>query len=121
VRVLVVEDEVIIAAHIEVMIQDLGHDVVGSVTSGEEAILIAAEEQLDLVLMDVALRGAMNGIEAANQIRANSKVAIVFMSAYSTAELINRYNEPDSFVSLTKPISTQELEEVIRRTTEALR
>jgi CheY-like chemotaxis protein len=119
VRVLVVEDEVIIAAHIEVMIQDLGHDVVGSTATGEDAILIAAEEQPDLVLMDVALRGAMSGIEAAKQIRTNNKVAVVFMSAYSTAELINRYNEPDSFVSLTKPIYIEELEEVIQRTLKA--
>jgi CheY-like chemotaxis protein len=119
-RILVVEDEVIIAAHTEAMLEDLGHDVVGNVASGEDAVLIAEKEKPDLVLMDVALRGDMSGIEAANQIRASAKVAIVFMSAYSTAELIDRYSEPESLVSLTKPIDRIDLEEVIRRTLAAM-
>lgn len=79
--VLIVEDEAIVAADLELLLRRMGHEPVGSASTGLDAILKARNLAPDLILMDVRLRGAMNGIEAARQIRAERPVAIVFTTA----------------------------------------
>jgi len=83
-RILVVEDESIIQLDLQQQLRRLGHSVIGSAASGEEAVLKAAELNPDLVLMDVSLAGQMNGIEAAAQIRAARQVPILFLTAHHT-------------------------------------
>ena len=68
-NILVVEDESIVAKDIQVCLRKLGYDVVGVVSSGEEAVEKAEEFDLDLIMMDIMLKGEMSGIEAAEIIR----------------------------------------------------
>jgi CheY-like chemotaxis protein len=81
ITVLIVEDEAIIAADLEVMLRRLGYAPVATVTSGEEAIQKARQLAPQVILMDVHLHGNLNGVQAAQQIRAAQSVAIVYITA----------------------------------------
>jgi CheY-like chemotaxis protein len=80
-RILVVEDEKIIQLDIRYQLEELGFIVAGVASSGEEAVSKAAQLQPDLVLMDLRLKGAMDGFEAAQKIRSDRPVPILYLSA----------------------------------------
>ncbi len=82
-RILVVEDDQIIQLDLNHYLKQLGYEVVGSAASAEEAITKAAELQPDLVLMDVRLRGSVDGIEAARLIRSERDIPVVYLTAQS--------------------------------------
>ena len=82
VRILIVEDELIITLDLEDWLQHLGHHVLALASSGEEAIELARALQPELVLMDIRLSGAMDGIEAAQQIRAQRWIPVVYVAAH---------------------------------------
>jgi CheY-like chemotaxis protein len=81
IRVLVVEDEAIVAADLKMMLRRLGYVPAAVVATGEEAIEQARELKPDVILMDIQLSGSMNGIEAAHVIRAGQNPAIVYVTA----------------------------------------
>ncbi|MEW5772430.1 MAG: response regulator [Thermodesulfobacteriota bacterium] len=83
IMVLVVEDEYIVAWELSERLKRMGHAVCATVSTGEEAVLAAREDRPDLVLMDIMLAGAMDGIEAAEAIRTDSDTPVVFCSAYA--------------------------------------
>jgi CheY-like chemotaxis protein len=85
--VLVVEDEALIRLSIIMMLRSLGATISGEASSGEEAVALAHSSRPDLVLMDVKLAGAMNGVEAASRILSGPGPFLVFMSAYEEADL----------------------------------
>lgn len=80
-RILVVEDEKIIQLDLRYQLEQLGYAVAGVAATGEEAIAKAAELEPDLVLMDVRLKGSMDGIEAAKRIRATRQVPVIYLTA----------------------------------------
>lgn len=80
-RILVVEDEKIIQLDLRYQLEQLGYVVAGVASTGEEAIAKAAQLAPDLVLMDVRLKGAMDGIEAATRIRAAREVPVIYLTA----------------------------------------
>jgi CheY-like chemotaxis protein len=86
-RILVVEDDEIIQLDLRRHLKQLEYVVVGAASSGEEAITKAAELKPDLVLMDIRLRGAMDGIEAARQIRLAREVSVIYLTAQGGADL----------------------------------
>ncbi len=108
-RVLIVEDEVIVALELQSHLENLGYEVVGSVTSGEEAVLHADALQPDLVLMDVRLSGKMDGIEAARQIRARYEVPIIFLTAFGDEQTLERAKAVGPFGYLLKPFEERDL------------
>lgn len=81
IRVLIVEDEAIVASDLKMMLRRLGYAPVGVVASAEEAIEQARMLKPDVVLMDVQLAGSMNGVDAASAIRAEQNVAMVYVTA----------------------------------------
>ncbi|MEO7735480.1 MAG: response regulator, partial [Kofleriaceae bacterium] len=81
-RILIVEDNRTIARELEIRLVRLGFAVAGVTAFGEHAIALAAREQPDLVLMDIRLEGEMDGITAAEQIRAARAVPIVFLTGF---------------------------------------
>lgn len=107
--ILVVEDEAVVAMDIEAVLQDLGYTVVGTAATGEEAISKAAEHHPDLVLMDIRLRGAMDGIEAARQIRVQAATPIVYLTAFADEEIITRAKITEPFGYILKPFQAREL------------
>ena len=112
-RILVVEDEVIIAMDIAMQLRELGHEPVGHATHGEQAIDMARQFLPDLVLMDVHLASAMDGITAAEAIRAQFGTDIVFLSAFDTDANRSRAEAVKPVGYITKPFDTEELRKVL--------
>ncbi|MBT8302108.1 MAG: response regulator, partial [Maribacter sp.] len=81
VRILVVEDDMIIAAHISLQLTNLGYEITGIETRGEEAVEHANINTPDIILMDVNLRGALDGIETAKMIQQKRNVPIIYLTA----------------------------------------
>src|SRR3990172_10007461 len=108
-RILVVEDEAIIAADIRESLQNLGYAVTSIALSGEEAIKKVEENNPDLVLMDIMLQGEMDGIEAASQIRTRFNIPAVYLTAYSDEKLLERAKITEPFGYIIKPFNEREL------------
>lgn len=112
-KILVVEDERIIARDIAMQLCDLGYEPLGPAHTGEQAIEMAGELRPDLVLMDVHLGSAMDGIEAAQAIRTQFDIATVFLSAFSGDAKSARAQLAKPAGYLAKPFEDYELREVI--------
>ena len=112
-RILVVEDQRLVAADIENTLKKLGYVVVGNVASGEDAISKSDELRPELVLMDVRLRGEMDGIQAAEIIRDRFNVPVVYLTAYADEETILRAKKTTPFGYLVKPFNERELRATI--------
>lgn len=107
--ILVVEDEVLIAEEIVERLTNLGFKVPASVTTGEEAIEKATDIHPDLILMDINLDGEIDGIEAARQIRTQFDIPVVFLSAFSDDETLERAQVTDPNGYITKPFRDRQL------------
>jgi len=108
-RLLVVEDEAIVAADLEDRLNRMGYNVVGTAESGEEAIQMARELKPDLVFMDIMLKGEMDGIEAAAVMREVQSVPVIFLTANSNDTVINRAKVSEPFAYLLKPFDERHL------------
>lgn len=94
---------------IERMVQNLGHNVVAKVTTGEDAIEAAKEHEPDIILMDIRLRGEMDGIEAMSIIRRSANIPVIFITGNSDDNYRKRVEEVDPLDFLTKPITQGDL------------
>ncbi|MBN2201582.1 response regulator [bacterium] len=112
-RILVVEDEVIIAMEIRDRLGKLGYTVTGVAPSGEEAIRKMTETHPDLVLMDIMLEGPMDGVETAERIRAAHDVPVIFLTAYSDSTTLERAKISEPFGYILKPFDERELHTTI--------
>ena len=108
-KIMVVEDEGIVAHDIARQLTDMGYDVVAIVYSGEEAVEKARELHPDLVLMDIVLAGKMDGIQAAEQINAIADIPVVYLTAYSDEKTLGRakISGPSGYV--LKPVKKRQL------------
>ena len=89
-RILIVEDEHIVAIGIKRMLKGLGYTVTGVASSGEDAISKAESTFPDLVLMDIMLKGELDGVEAAKEIKERFDVPVVYLTAYSDSNIVER-------------------------------
>ncbi len=112
-RILVVEDESIVAKNIQSRLKKLGYNVLALVSSGEEAIRRAEQTQPDLVLMDIVLKGDIDGVEAAKEIRARLNIPIIFLTAYADDNTLERAKVAEPFGYLLKPFEIRELRSAI--------
>ena len=113
-KILIVEDEFVIAQDLKMTIESFGFDVCAVVSSGEDAVIKAAEHEPDLIMMDIMLEGDMDGIEAAELIHANKDVPIIYLTAYAdTSTLIRaKASKPEAY--LLKPWDERELQSTIK-------
>ena len=112
-RILVVEDEMIIARELIMQLRAFGHEPVGSARTGQEAIDMAAQLHPQLVLMDVHLAGSIDGITAAQAIRSQFGIPSVFLSAFDGGDSLERAKLANPVGFLAKPYIECELREVI--------
>jgi CheY-like chemotaxis protein len=112
-RIMVVEDIRLIAEDTRASLKNLGYEVTAVVSSGEEAVKKAQEDLPDLILMDIVLSGKMDGIEAAEQIRTKHDIPIIFLTAYSDEQKIERAKAAEPFGYLVKPYKDRELNATI--------
>ena len=109
-RILVVEDESIVALHIKSTLESAGYTVPALASSGEEAIQRAADTHPDLVLMDIKLRGPMDGIQAAEQIRTRFNIPVIYLTAFADEATLQRAKITEPFGYLLKPFEEPELQ-----------
>jgi PAS domain S-box-containing protein len=109
VNILIVEDERIVAEDIRRSLQNLGYGSSSIVSSGEKAIDEAKEKSPDLILMDIVLKGKMDGIEAAGQIRSRFNIPVVYLTAYSDEIILERAKITEPFGYIIKPFNEREL------------
>ncbi len=112
-RILIVEDEPVVAMDISGRLTHLGYAVAGTVATGEGAIALAQQTQPDLVLLDIRLRGPMTGIEAAEQIRQRFGYPVVFLTAYAEDDTLKRASQADPLGYVLKPFGDRELKTAI--------
>ena len=112
-RIMIVEDESIVALDLKNMLRRLGHSVVAVADTGTDAIYLAGQQKPDLILMDIRLRGTMDGIEAANVILQRFGIPIIFLTAQADDVTRNRAQKVNAAAYLTKPFAPQELAGVI--------
>ncbi len=108
-KIMIVEDEGIVALQIKTVLEQRGYEVVDTVPSGEEALARIGEAQPDLILMDMKLQGAMDGVEAADLIRKQHDVPVIFLTAHSDDKTVARAREATPYGYLLKPFNAQEL------------
>lgn len=110
IRILIVEDESIVAEDIQRSLENMGYSILSIVSSGEEAIEKVKENEPDLILMDIMLDGEIDGIEAADMIRSFSNIPIIFLTAYSDEKILERAKITEPFGYIIKPFKERELQ-----------
>ncbi len=108
-RILVVEDEGVIALDLQDRLTDLGYDVLSIAVSGEEAVRQVAEMRPDLVLMDIHLRGELDGVETAEQICGRFNIPVIYLTAYADEAIFQRAKVTEPFGYILKPFDEREL------------
>jgi len=109
-RILIVEDENIVALDIEMRLTSLGYQVVETAATGEVAIRHALELQPDLILMDINLRGEMDGVDTAHEIQKHQNIPIVFLTAYADDATFQHAVTSKPFGYVLKPFDERELQ-----------
>jgi len=109
-RILLVEDELIVAAELAERLRNVGHEVVAVSSTGAAAVASAAKHHPDVVLMDIRLKGNMDGIEAARKIRASWGTPIVFTTAHADDATLQAAKEVKPLGLVMKPFADGQLE-----------
>jgi len=112
-RILIVEDETIVAFDLSSRLEALGFAVIGVASNGHAAIEMAGREKPDMVLMDIMLGGDMDGIEAAKKINEKDFIPIIYLTAYSDQRTLERAKLSEPFGYILKPFEEQELRSTI--------
>jgi CheY-like chemotaxis protein len=108
-RILLVEDEGIVVLHIKKTLERLGYEVAGIASTGEDAIMKAMETRPDLVLMDIVLNGTVDGIDAAEKIRALFTIPVIYLSAHADEMTLQRAKVTEPFGYIVKPFKERDL------------
>jgi PAS domain S-box-containing protein len=112
-RILVVEDEAIVALDVKERLTDMGYEVCGTVERGDQALELAASSRPDLVLMDIRLKGEMDGIAAAEEIRQRWRIPVIYLTAFSEDQTLQRAKFTEPFGYIIKPFEDREIQSTI--------
>ena len=108
-KLLIVEDEIIIARELEVRLSRLDYRITGTAATGSEALKLAEQTVPDLVLMDIVLRGEMDGVATAAKIRQRWGIPVIYVTAYADSDTLNRAKVTAPYGYIVKPFSEREL------------
>lgn len=109
VRILLVEDERLVALSLTRQLEKLGHCVVAHAAAGADAIRIASALRPDLVIMDIHLEGELDGVEAAAEIRKQLELPVIYLTAYSNPEVLDRAKQTEPLGYVLKPYEERDL------------
>ena len=110
---MVVEDEVVIAMRLQQRLASMGFDITGIVYSGEEAVETARRLRPDLILMDIMIPGKLDGIAAAKIVKAELDIPVVFLTAFSEDNIIERARQAEPYGYILKPFQDREIKATI--------
>lgn len=113
-KILIVEDDMIISLVVENMVKELGYSVVGKAVSGEEAIKIAKEEQPDILLMDIRLKGDMDGIDTVAKIKESINPKVIYLTGNSDRLNFERAKDTDFADLIVKPFTIGDLDKSLK-------
>jgi PAS domain S-box-containing protein len=106
---LIVEDEALVAADLAMRLKKLGYAVLGTAANGEDALALAAEVRPELVLMDIRLAGAMDGVETAIELRSRLHLPVVFLTAYADSDTLQHAKVAEPYGYIRKPFDLLDL------------
>ena len=118
VKILIVEDEMVIAANISLQLSDLGYEVTGILPRGEEALNHIQERAPDIVLMDIQLKGELDGIETAHLMQVEHNIPVIYLTANADETYFNRAKETHPYGFISKPFKKLDLQRAIELTVE---
>ena len=113
IKILIAEDEVIVAQWMKIELEDVGYEVLEYVTTGEKAIESALENKPDIILLDVNLSGEIDGIDAAEKITETLNTPIIFMTGYNESSIFERAQKINPVAYLEKPIEIYDVKPII--------
>jgi DNA-binding LytR/AlgR family response regulator len=116
IKILVVEDEMIIAAKISMQLTSLGYEVTGILPRGEEALVHMEENKPDIVLLDINLKGRIDGIETAALMQQRNNIPIIYLTANSDEATFNRAKPTRPYAFISKPFKQLDLQRAIELT-----
>jgi len=115
-KILIVEDEMVIAANISLQLSELGYEVIGILPRGEEAIPHIKIEKPDIILLDIRLKGKMDGIETAHKIQNEFNIPIIYLTANADDDHFKRAKETHPYAFISKPFKKLDLQRAIELT-----
>jgi len=107
--VLVVEDESIVSKDIQYSLKKLGYNVVGVAATGQKAIDLCGEKMPDIILMDIMLKGDINGIEASTRIKESYNIPVIFLTAYADENTLSKAKVTEPYAYIIKPFKEIDL------------
>ncbi|MBT0607387.1 LytR/AlgR family response regulator transcription factor [Aequorivita echinoideorum] len=119
-KILIVEDEMVIAANISLQLIELGYDVTGIIPRGEEALENIAIDRPDIILMDIQLKGNLDGIATAQQIHKRFAIPIIYLTANTDEAHFNRAKETHPYAFISKPFKKLDLQRAIELTVDRI-
>ena len=121
ISILIVEDDMIIAANLSIQLTSLGYEVTGILPRGEEAIMHVRENRPHILLMDINLKGELSGIETAKAIKKNNNISIIYLTANSDDATFNKAKETHPKAFITKPFNKLSLQRTIALVVEQMK
>jgi YesN/AraC family two-component response regulator len=112
-KVMIVDDEALVITQLEERLTLMGYDVVGSASSGIEAIEMARHLSPDIVLMDIVMPGSLDGIEASKIIKTELDIPTIFVTAYTDDKFVERAKSVEPFGYIVKPFQEREIKAAI--------
>lgn len=116
IKILIVEDEMIIGAKISMQLSNLGYEVTGLLPRGEDALVHVQESKPDLVLMDINLKGSMDGIETATRLQQLVNIPVIYLTANADEPTFNRAKATRPYAFISKPYKQLDLQRAIELT-----
>lgn len=113
IKILIVEDEALVALYLSMELELAGYIVTGFVANGEDAVEKAITDKPDLILMDISLAGDMDGIDAAARIYEFRKIPVLFMTGYSRRDFADRVEKLNPLGFLNKPVEVESVKRYI--------
>lgn len=120
IKILIVEDEMIIGANISLQLSKLGYEVTGIISKGEDALIHVRQNHPDIVIMDIQLKGQMDGIETAKAIQREFSVPVIYLTANADDEYFKRAKETNPFAFISKPFKKLDLQHAVELTIDRL-
>jgi DNA-binding LytR/AlgR family response regulator len=117
IKILIVEDEMIIAANTSLQLTNLGYEVSGIVSRGEEALVHIKNNLPDIILLDIRLKGKLDGIETAHQMQKNFNIPIIYLTSNVDDANFERAKKTNPYAFISKPFKKLDLQHAIELTT----
>ena len=108
-NVLVVEDESIVSKDIQHSLKKLGYNIVGAASTGERAFELASSEKPDIILMDIMLKGDINGIETAQRVKEELQIPVIYLTAYADESTLEKAKVTEPYGYIIKPFKEVDL------------